>query len=402
MAASEQGVLVREPLWSRGFILICLSNLAILANIHVIMPTIPLYVNQLGGNDKAVGLVVGVFTITAMLVRPVSGMLLDRAGRKIVLFTGILLAAVISESYNFADTVVLLLCVRFFHGAAFSFGHTAAGTFASDILPPRRLGEGMGYYSLASSVSMAIAPAFGLWLAGRSGFPSLFAFSAALALIAFLMAFMATSGAAANKIVQPAVKREKLGLWDFVEGKALLASVVMGLLTMLFGAVVSILVLFADENGIDSVGLFFTANAVAMIMSRPFATRWCDKNGSDGLFLAGVFLLAVCALIITSATGIAHFIIAGIAYGLGFGFCIPVLQTLAVCDVLPQRRGTAMGTFYAAFDLGIGLGAITWGWVAAMAGYRGAFLLNLAPVLFAGLVYYIAYMRKRRPGRTGL
>lgn len=398
MAGSEQGVLVREPLWSRGFILICLSNLAVLANIHVIMPTIPLYVNHIGGNDKAVGFVVGVFTITAMLVRPVSGMLLDRAGRKIVLFAGVLLAAVISESYMYANTVVLLLCVRFAHGVAFSFGHTAAGTFTSDILPPGRLGEGMGYYSLTSSASMAMAPAFGLWLVEKNGFPLLFSFSAALALIAFIMAFIATSGTAKNKIVQPAAQHKKLGPSDFVESKAVPASAVMGLLTMLFGAVVSILVLFANENGIDSVGLFFTANAVAMILSRPFAVRWCDKNGSDGVFLAGVFLLAVCALIITSSTSITHFILAGIAYGLGFGFCIPVLQTLAVCDVLPQRRGTAVGTFFAAFDLGIGLGAISWGWVAAVVGYRVAFLLNLIPVLLAGMVYYIAYMRKHRPG----
>lgn len=387
---------IPQQLWTRNFIFICLSNLAVLANIHSIMPTIPLYVSHIGGNEKVVGFVVGIFTVTAMLIRPAVGMLLDKLGRKLVLFSGVLLAAFISGSYIWADTVILLLFVRLIHGIAFSMGHTAVGTITTDILPPKRLGEGIGYFSLTSPVSMAIAPAIGLVLVDKSGFYNMFAFSSSLAVLAMFMSFIAIWGADGKIARQPEVSGKGLSWSDFVEAKALPASIVLGLLTMLFGAVVSILVLFAKQNGIANIGLFFTINALAMIVCRPFANRWYYKNGPDGVLLTGVGLLALCALIIAYSSSITHLAIAGIAYGVGFGFCIPVLQTLAICDVLPQRRGTATGTFFTAFDLGIGAGAVVWGWVAATMGYRGAFLLNLIPIVLAGLIYYSAYIRKHR------
>lgn len=395
MVKGDQRTLTQN-LWTRNFIFICLSNLAVLANIHSIMPTIPLYVSHIGGNEKVVGFVVGIFTITAMLTRPVAGMLLDKLGRKFVLFAGVLLAAFVSGSYIWADTVILLLFVRLVHGIAFSMGHTAVGTITADILPPKRLGEGIGYFSLTSPVSMAVAPAIALVLAEKTGFFSMFAFSSSLAVLAMLMSLIAIWGAEGKIAGQPGASGQGLSWSDFVEAKALPASMVLGLLTMLFGAVVSILVLFAKQNGIANIGLFFTINALAMIVCRPFAHRWYCKNGPDGVLLTGVALLASCALIVAFSTNIIHLAIAAIAYGVGFGFCIPVLQTLAIFDVLPQRRGTATGTFFTAFDLGIGAGAIIWGWAAAAIGYRGAFLLNLIPIVLAGLIYYSAYMRKHR------
>jgi len=381
-----------ERLWTSSFIFICLANLAVLANVHLIMPTLPLYVSHIGGDEKAVGLVIATFTITAMLMRPIGGMLLDRFGRKTLLFVGMITSVLITAGYNLASTIFLLLLCRLLHGASFSVSNTATGTIATDILPWQRLGQGMGYFGLTSSISMAVAPAGALWLVGQAGFTTLFFLSALVVLAGFFMSLAATSGLKTDFLAGPEQGRRRIGWSDFIEIKAVPASVVMAFLTMVFGAVVSLLVLFATASGISGVGLFFTANALAMMVARLLA----DRGGDRFALVAGMTLLAASMVIISFSSSIVHLVLAGIAYGSGLGFSIPLFQTLAVRDASPHRRGTAMGTFYSAFDLGIGLGAIIWGWTAATIGYRGTFLLNLLPVALASLSYYLFYIRKGR------
>lgn len=316
------------------------------ANVHTIMPTVPLYVSYIGCSERVVGFVIGIFTITAMLFRPVAGMLLDKFGRKILLFSGIALAALICGSYVLANTLMLLLLMRFLHGLAFSLSHTAIGTTAVDVLPAKRLGQGLGYFAITSSISMAVAPAVGLWMVEKSGFFPMFILSTSLAVLAFIFSLIATYKIDVKSIKKQAPKSKGLTWSDFVEKKAVPASIIVGLLAMLFGAVISILVLFAAQNGIANVGIFFTVNALAMIVSRPFADGLCNKKGKHPVLLGGVAMLGVCILIIYLSTNITHIIMAGIFYGIGFGFCSPVLQTLAISDVLPERRGTATGTFF--------------------------------------------------------
>jgi len=387
-------VLIREAIWTRSFVFVCLSNLAILANVHTIMPTLPLYVSTIGSSEKVIGFVIGVFPITAMALRPVVGMLLDKFGRKVLLFLGVAMTALICGSYILASTLMLLILARFLHGVAFSLSHTAIGTVAVDVLPPKRLGQGIGYFGLTSSISMAIAPAVGLWMAEKNGFFPLFLLSTSLAVLALILSFIATYGTDERNTIKKATIDKGLSWSDFVEIKAIPASIIVGLIAMLFGAVVTILVLFANQNGIANIGIFFTVNALAMIISRPLADGWCNKKGERVVMLGGAAMLALCVFIITLSNNINHIIIAGVFYGLGLGFCIPVLQTMAIRDVLPQRRGAATGNFYSAFDLGIGAGAIIWAWIGAVIGYRWAFLLNLVPISLAGILYCYFYIRK--------
>lgn len=79
----------KEKIWTRNFVLICLANFFIFLGFQMTLPTLPLFVEQLGGNDQLIGLVVGVFTFSALVVRPFAGHALETRGRRFVFLFGL-------------------------------------------------------------------------------------------------------------------------------------------------------------------------------------------------------------------------------------------------------------------------------------------------------------------------
>ncbi|MDD4237064.1 MAG: MFS transporter [Desulfotomaculaceae bacterium] len=380
-------------LWTRDFVFLCLANFCVFINVHLLLPTMPVYIVQMGGDTKDVGIVMGIFTIAATLMRPIGGRLLDRYQRKKILLASLALTVVVAIIYHAATAIILLIFIRLAHGISFSIATTATGTLASDLLPRSRMGEGMGYFGLTTSLSMAVAPIIGLWLVGNAGFTALFNLAIMVAVIAIVVSII--PGYDQSKLSHCKIDKEEPGRSDFFEKKALKASFVMFFLAIVWGPIISFVALYAQEKGIANIGLFFTANALAMLLSRPFAGRWSDKNGAYKIILVGIGFIAVSTATIAFSDNLTGFMLAGLAYGLGFGFCLPSLQALAVRDVSPFRRGAATGTFFASLDLGIGLGTIIFGWIALYTSYRAMYLMAILPVLLGGLVCVIAFSNKR-------
>lgn len=155
----KDGSDVKASLWTRPFILIILVNFMMFSSMYVLLPTLPVYAQRIGGNETVAGLIVGLFTISAVVMRPISGNLLDRKGRKVLLNAGILIFLFSALAYNLASVILVLLALRVVHGAGWGVMTTAAGTIASDIIPAPRRGEGMGYYGVSSTVAMSLGPA---------------------------------------------------------------------------------------------------------------------------------------------------------------------------------------------------------------------------------------------------
>lgn len=397
LESNQPGLVLNDTgtgkVWTRDFVFLCLANLCVFITVHILLSTMPVYIVQLGGDTKDVGIVMGTFTIAATLMRPIGGRILDSYDRKKTLLAGLVIIALVSVVYHFATVIILLILIRLVHGISFSITTTATGTLASDLLPRERLGEGIGYFGLTTSLSMAVAPLIGLWLVGAAGFTALFNASIMAAVLAIVVSIIP----AYEKSKLDRVSKDKLetGWSGFFEKRALKVSLIMFFLATVWGAVVSFVALYAQEKGISNIGLFYTANALTMLVSRPFAGHWTDRNGAHKIILAGVVFIGISTVIIAFSENLTGFILAGVAYGLGFGFCFPSLQALAVRDVSPYRRGAATGTFFTAVDLGIGLGTIIFGWIVLYTGYQAMYLIACIPVLIGGIVCIAAFSNKR-------
>jgi MFS family permease len=381
---------VPAAIWTRNFTSLCFANLMFFMSAHMITPTLPLYLQQIGGGSRDVGYVMGAYTIGALVMRPLAGKLVDSLGRKKVVLSALLLAAVISIFYQYAADVKALLVIRGLHGVAFGVVGTALGTIAADLLPTERFSEGMGYFGVMASLSLAVTPMVGFWLVVTAGFSVLFTAVVLATVIAFGLSLMVKS--TDHLIVKHDIP--VTAVWPgLLEKKALPAAGIMFCITVIYGAVLSYVALFAAEQGVPNIGPFFTAVALSMLVTRVYSGRLSDRGGTDRVLLVAHLALFLALVTLGLSTAVTHFLVAGGLFGLGFGFFIPTLQAMAVRGVPANRRGAATGTFFIAMDLGFGLGTILWGFVAEYTGYSNMFFATLVfLVLAAGLAW-----RARKP-----
>ncbi len=375
---------VSDSIWSWNFALLCLASLSLLVCAQVLLPTLPLYVLKVGGTQRDVGFVMGAYTIGATIMRTMAGWLSDRYGRKRVMISGLVMMTAATVVYRAADNVPFVGTIRGLHGLFYGLAGTSMGAIVADNLPAARMAEGLGYFGLMATLSMGLAPMIGIWLVSRFSYPVLFDVVISMAVITLLAALPVRSPR-----VKVAAHERPMGgtLSNLLEKKALLPSAVMFLLSFVNGSMVYFIALYAAELQIGNIGPFFAAGALFTIISRPVSGRWADQGHAAAVIFIGLISLSAGMIAVGLSRTMASFLAAGALVGLGFGFSMPTLQALAVRYVPPGRRGAATGTYYASFDLGIGVGAIVWGFVAAASGYQIMYFATLIPMALAVAVY---------------
>ena len=344
-----------EKIWTKDFILIFSAKFFIFLGFQMTLPTIPLFVEHLGGNDRLIGLTVGIFTVSALLVRPFAGRALETIGRKAVYLTGLFLFALTVGSYSFITGIFLLLLFRIFQGAGWGMSTTASGTIATDLIPAKRRGEGLGYYGLAGNLAMAFGPSLGLILVPLVTFRWLFIICAFLGFIALVLS-MFIQYKKVDRNSDPSPKK-----LDIFEKSAIQPSLLMFFITVTFGGIATFLPLYTLEKGVDGIQLYFLIYAVALMITRAFAGKLYDRKGHKAVFLPGAALIFTAMLLLAWIPNHCVLFTAAFLNGFGFGLIQPGLQSWAIVRSPVNRRGMVNATFFSFFDLGIGLGAIAFG-----------------------------------------
>lgn len=379
-----------DSLWTRDFLLIAVVNFLIFSSWQTMPFVLPVYLQALGANDAALGWVTAVTTISALLIRPFCGAILDRFGRKGIFLAGIIFMGLTSITFEFIPFIGAILALRFIHGLAWGITSTASQTIASDIIPPKRFGEGMGLFALSASFALAIAPGVSLELFDANGLTPVIVIAVGTLAIAFFLARFLR--------YQPIKKATGISFKGMIERDSILPSVIVFFLTACYGALVTFLAIHAAAQGVGNIGLFFTAYAIAVAVSRPLLGRIVDRRGYAILLLPGLALMVLALVLLSQANSTLLFILVALLYGSGFAACHSTLQTMAVASVAPERRGAANATFLIGFDSGIGVGSIISGLLVGALGYAGMYLVfGIMPLIAACI--FLAFARKRKPPR---
>ncbi|WP_085993937.1 MFS transporter [Oceanobacillus senegalensis] len=380
----------KEKIWTRDFVLICLANFFVFLGFQMTLPTIPLFVKELGGGDQLVGAVVGIFTFSALLIRPYAGHALESKGRGFVFLLGLAIFVVFVGAFAFVASIVLLFLIRIIQGVGWGFSTTAGGTVATDIIPPKRRGEGLGYFGLSGNIALAFGPSLGLALVGVISFTQLFLICAGMGLVALLLA----SRIQYKKVEHSEHKTATIQL-DLFEKSAIKPSILLFFITFTFGGIATFLPLHTMEKGIDGIGLYFLIYAIFLMISRTFAGKIYDRKGHLYVFLPGTVLIFTAMLFLAWIPNTTVLLIGAALYGLGFGSVQPALQAWAVEKSPNNRKGMANATFFSFFDLGIGIGAILFGQIALF-GYATIYLTSAGSVLLSMILYVYLYMRAKK------
>lgn len=379
----QENIELEKPrLWTLNFLLICLSTLTLSLVFHSFNTTLPVYIERFGGTAKIAGLALSSLTAAAIISRPITGYYLDRYGRKLIFLGGIMLFMIPTAIYLRMIPVVMLIAIRFIQGLGWGIGHTSTGTVALDIIPRERLGEGLGVYSLANSVSMSCAPAIALWLINNYSFELLFLICLFITTITLILAL---------SIRYPKIEKQP-GDFKFVifDKTALRPSIIMFIVSLIHSSLISFLPLYALEQGLTTAGYFFTAMAVTTLISRFLSGIIIDRGGRKGYdlnIIVGTSSIVSTMVIVAHTGKLFHLIVGGLLFGLGFGLVQFTLLILAVNNVPPEKKGSANATYYTAVDLGIAVGSLSWGFVAAGLGYKTMYYLVIIPAVISCFIY---------------
>ena len=350
-----------------AFILTCCGGFVLFSSFLLMLAILPLYVkDDLGGSDAEVGLIIGVFAFAALFPRPFIGREIDKGGSKRFLIAGALIFVVSSLLYLVATSVPLLLGVRILHGIGMACFHTAAFTFIAELAPPTRRGEAMGIWGMMSTIATAVAPYGGLLIRDAYGDSTVFIAGAACAAASLLLI-----GFVREPAREVAAPGSNVG--GLIEPSVFTPAMLVVLMTLVYGAVQSFVLLYADERGIEGKGLYFTAFAIAVFAARLFGGRLADQRGRWAVILPALSVAVVAMLVLAFTVNLPMLLLVGALYGLAFGSAQPALTALAIDLVPAARRGAGMATFTSAFEAGIGTGSIVMGMIAAQTSYAAMF-----------------------------
>jgi predicted MFS family arabinose efflux permease len=365
----------RAPLLTRSFIALAAADLAYFTADGVAIFALPLYVvGPIGGNEAAAGIAFGAFAISALVLRPIAGRLADQFGRRPLLVGGALLAAGALALTAIADSLVVVVALRLLAGIGEAAFFVASFAALADIAPPERMGEALSYNSLGLYLGLALWPPLGEFLVGVGGYPAAWFGAAVLAVIAAAVVLAVgetrTARPAANEplriVHRPAIP------------------VALGFLTSLIamGGLLAFASLHATRLGFANPSVVLLVYGGTVVVCRLAFARVPDRVPSLLLGTAALLAIGSGAVLAAVWQQPAGFIVATVVMAVGVAFSTPAFFSAIFATASPSERGIASGTGSAAIDLGLGIGPILLGVVAAPLGIPWAFAVA---ALIAGM-----------------
>ena len=376
-----------EPQRRRSLQNLFIAGLLFWSSLGSLLPTLPLYVQYIGGTKQQIGFVIGAFAIGLLLSRPWLGTMADTKSRKLVLMLGSLIAEIASIAYLFTHSIPLLLLIRAFHGisvAAFTSGYSALVT---DLSPQGRKGELIGYMSLVNPIGFAIGPALGGYVQSWLGYNYLFFMSAILALLALIYTSQVRelnfpkSPKITGKLKISSFFTYWQMLWNI---RVRIPALVLLLLGLVFGTFSTFMPLFLQETKVNlNPGLFYSVAAIASFGIRLFTGKASDKYGRGIFITGGLICYTVAMMVLYIASNSYVFVLAALFQGAASGTVLPMMVTLMADRCEPHERGRLFSLCITGFDMGVAIAGPILGLVAELVGYRNMFGL-------AGLIALLA------------
>lgn len=388
----------KKRTYTLQFWLLCASSFLFFASFNMVIPELPDYLTRLGGEDYK-GLIISLFTLTAMISRPFSGKLTDRVGRIPVMIIGAAVCFILGFAYPFVTTITGFFVLRLIHGFSTGFKPTGTIAYVADIVPYNRRGEALGIAGVFGTMGMASGPAIGSQITLWFSLDAMFYTSSAFAILSILVLIgMEETLSNPEKFKLSHLKINKT---EIIDASVLAPCLVMALTVFSFGIVLTIIPDLSAHLGMKNKGVYFTVFTISSLAIRIFAGKASDKYGREKVLMISALLYAIGMFVTGIADDVIVLLTGAVIFGLGTGMNSPTIFAWATDLSKDENRGKAMATVFIALELGIMLGALSSGFIYAnksenfpITFWTGGFL-----ALIAFLFLLIKLVRKPSPNQ---
>jgi MFS family permease len=386
-------ILQKEKLWTKEFISTSLVNFVLMLAMYLLLVTMAGYaMATYGASTSLAGLVASVFIIGVLIARLYAGKQIAKMGTKKMLIIGTVIFVIMSFFYFYEAGIYYIIAIRLVQGLGVGLATTATGTIVSQIIPPRRSGEGISYFSISVVLSAAIGPLFGIALLNAFSYTSIFVFSSVVGVLSLVLAFTIREPIVER---EPHGEKESFGLASIFEKNALPIGFVTFVVALGYSGILSFITTYADGlNLVTASGLFFFVYAVIILMTRPFSGKLMDAKGANSVVLPALILFAFGMFLLSKATSDFVMLLAAVLIGLGYGNFQSCTQALAIKVTPIHRMGLANSTYFISLDVALGFGPLLLGLFVPFIGFSGMYSM-LVVVILAGLMLYYVLHGKR-------
>ena len=377
-----------QKLLNRDFVLCFSGQFTFQLVFTILIPTIPIYLSKFQAKEAEIGLLVGIFSFSSLILRPIVGRGLLHIPERRFMIAGALLCMMSSVAYLFAPPFWAFLVVRIFHGIALALFATSVFTLVANITPERHRGQRISYFYLATNLAFALGPYFGMLLVNRFNFVVLFLICTGLSLCSLLITTKLD-----EKNVLP-LENQTFEIKTLLCREALPPSIVAFMLNAIWGTICAFFPLYALRHGVLNPGIFFVFSSGTLVLSRAFGGKILDIYDRKKVLIPCLIVIIISLTIFTFSTTLPMFILVAVGLGIGWALLYPSLLIYAI-ENAGSARGPAMGTFTGVADLGAGIGPIISGIILQWTNYSIMFsCLTLIGVI--NLFYFYYAIGKKR------
>lgn len=388
---------MKHSILSKNILLLLISGFFYFASPMLVTPLITGFSESLGAGAALMGMVGGMMNLCSLFCRPAVGSFIDRVSKYRLSMAGLLLMTAACAGYLFSASPLMVLFFRIVNGAGFALCSSSMSTWVSLLLPPDRIGSGMGIYGMMNALAMAVAPSIGVVLYQTLGYRVSFVIAAVFTALAMVLIQFVTdrgepvprpasseSGERGNKVTD-SPKRLTI-----VEPKVLPIALIIMLFAIPYCATQSFIVRYTETRSLAvTVSLFFPVYAAALLLLRLTMRNLFDRlrfpvffTGSSACAFLAILLLALMQSNLPMCA--AAVLMAG-----GYGIMSSVCQSRAIVVAGREHAGLGNSTYYIGLDLGMTLGPVLGGLLYGSVDVRLFYPLLLLCVPAAVLVFFL-------------
>ncbi len=354
-----------------------------------LLPTLPIYIQNLGATELQIGIVMGSLSIGLLFLRPQIGYLSDRYGRKIGLLTGTLIATVAPLTYILTDNIFLLTIIRAVHGISIAAWDSSYMALAADLVSQEKRVEVFGYVSLIRPLGISIGPAIGSLLQLSFGYTVMSIVISGIGLLSMLCVALVNEP---DKPILSEVENSQVtssNFWSLLLSARLRAPIIVFLFGgMIFAALSIFIALFINQRHINlDAGLFFAVAGIANIFARLITGKIKNRFGEGTFISLGLVLYSISVLLLVFTNNSTVVLFAGLLEGVGAALWIPTLLAVIANRSFSYERGRVYSICLGSMDLGTALAGLGLGYLANIFSYGMIFALSASLGLLSVVVF---------------
>jgi MFS family permease len=402
--SGEQGYNIH---WRRNLVVCFVGSFTTLVAMTLLLPFLPLYVEELGVTDHAAivqwsGIAYGATFLAAALVAPLWGRLGDRYGRKSMLVRASFGMAVCMSLMGMVQDVWQLVALRLLIGLA--GGYSSGSTILVAMQTPKdRSGWALGTLSAGIMAGNLVGPLIGGALPPRIGIRATFLIAGGV----IFLAFLATTFLIRENRRPTATETRKMqaGSWSRISDKRpVVAMLATGMLLMFATmSIEPIITVYVAELVTDSAkvtlvaGFVMSAAALGAILSAPRLGKLADRVGHWSVIVGALLVAALLLVPQAFVTESWQLIVLRFLMGLALGGLLPSVTSVIRHNVPDGVGGNVLGYSISAQYVGQVAGPVLGGFVGGHFGMRAVFLFTAVLLAIGALFNWIVRSRYEQP-----